>query len=145
MKKRSMICGIMLFLVILSSATLARAQGDPEDIVPILSQSIQSTQIVTFQLQQFLLQKAPKLPSPQSAAQWTAESQQIREDLLNDVIFHGWPKDWSTRHLSSRTWAAFLQARDIRYIKFGMKLCPASMLPRCCMSPNTSPGENQQY
>jgi dienelactone hydrolase len=89
-----MIFKSLLVFVILSSVTLAKAQGDPEDIVPILSQSIQSPQIVTFQLQQFVLQKAPKLPSPRSAAEWTAGAQQIRQHLLNDVIFHGWPQSW---------------------------------------------------
>src|ERR1035437_1744709 len=85
---------VLLILAILSSATLARAQADPLDIVPILSAPIQSRQVTTFQLQQFLLQKTPKLPTPQSAEQWTSEAQQIRQHLLNDVVFHGWSHDW---------------------------------------------------
>jgi dienelactone hydrolase len=88
----SRIC--VAFVMILSSTTLARAQADPRVIVPILSRPIQSREVVTFQLQQYLLSKAPSLPDPSSAERWTAESQQIRQRLLNDVIFHGWPKNW---------------------------------------------------
>jgi Dipeptidyl aminopeptidases/acylaminoacyl-peptidases len=36
------------------------------------------------------------LQVPETASQWTAQAQQIRTHLLNDVIFHGWPKEWIT-------------------------------------------------
>jgi dienelactone hydrolase len=50
--------------------------------------------VVTYQMQEYLLQRAPKLPHPASGAEWTAESQRIREHVLEDVVFHGWPKVW---------------------------------------------------
>ncbi len=81
-------------LAIVLSATWVKAQADPQVIQPILSEQLQSQQVVTFQLQQFLERKVPVLPAPTSAEQWTAEAQQIRQHLLNDVIFHGWPKEW---------------------------------------------------
>lgn len=84
----------MLVLGILLSATLARAQAVPQDIEPILKQQLQSQQVVTFQLQQFLMSRVPKLPTPASAEQWTVEAQRIRRHLLQDVIFHGWPRVW---------------------------------------------------
>ena len=85
---------MLLVLVILFSATSARAQADPSDIKPILTQRLQSGGVVTFQLQQFLMGAAPKLPNPSDAKQWTAEAGQIRRHLVNDVIFHGWPQEW---------------------------------------------------
>lgn len=93
-KVRRMSVRVLLSLVILWSATIALAQADPSDIIPILNAPIQSRQVTTFQLQQFLLRKAPKLPAPRSAEQWTSEAHQIRQHLLNDVVFHGWPHDW---------------------------------------------------
>ena len=33
-------------------------------------------------------------PTATSAQQWTAEANRLRQHLLNDVVFHGWPKDW---------------------------------------------------
>ncbi|MGH9397805.1 MAG: alpha/beta hydrolase family protein [Terriglobia bacterium] len=84
----------LLLAAVLLAAPLLRAQAIPEDIEPILEQPLQSPQVVTFQLQQFLMKKVPKLPDPQTAGQWTAEAQRIRRHLLQDVIFHGWPPQW---------------------------------------------------
>ena len=60
----------------------------------ILPTQLQSPEVVTYQMQQFLLQRLPKLPHPASAEEWTAEAQRIRQRVLNDVIYHGWPKAW---------------------------------------------------
>ena len=94
MKEDGMKVRNLLALLILLSATIAFAQSDPSDIAPILNEPIQSKQVVAFQLQQFLLQKVPKLPTPQSAERWTAEAQQIRQHLLKNVVYHGWPQEW---------------------------------------------------
>lgn len=84
----------LLVLAILMSPTFVRAQADPTFIEPILTQQIQPPQVVTFQLQQFLLGKVPELTVPSSAEQWTAQEQRIRRHLLDDVVFHGWPQEW---------------------------------------------------
>ena len=83
-----------LTLLILSIPMLGVAQSDPATIAPILEQPIQSREVATFQLQQFLLKRSPRLPDVSTAQQWTAQSEQIRQKLLNDVIFHGWPSEW---------------------------------------------------
>jgi dienelactone hydrolase len=83
----------LVFAIILT-ATLAKAQSDPDDIVPILSERLQSAEVATFQLQQFLMQRVPKLPNPSSAGQWGSEAQRVRQRLLQNVIFHGWPAQW---------------------------------------------------
>jgi len=84
----------LLVLAILMSPTFVRAQADATVIEPILTQQIQPPQVVTFQLQQFLLGKVPELTVPSSAEQWTAQEQRIRRHLLDDVVFHGWPQEW---------------------------------------------------
>jgi hypothetical protein len=85
---------VLLVMAIFLGTMFVKAQADPEIIQPILSEQLQSQQVVTYQLQQFLEKKVPVLPTPTSAEQWTAEAQRIRQHLLNDVIFHGWPKEW---------------------------------------------------
>jgi dienelactone hydrolase len=77
----------------LLSAAAAFAQTAPDTVKPILKQPLQSKKVVTFQLQQFVLGHAPKLPHPSSATQWTAEENRIQEHALK-IIFHGWHKDW---------------------------------------------------
>ena len=84
----------LLVAVILLSPVMLKAQADPEVIQPILAQQLQAPQVVTFQLQRFLQTRVPALPNPTSAEGWTAEAQRIRDHVLNDVVFHGWPREW---------------------------------------------------
>lgn len=86
--------GMLLVVMILLGGGWAGAQTVPGVIEPILSKRLQPAQAVTFQLQHFLLKRAPKLPTPASAAEWTGEAQRIRKHVLQDVFFHGWPAQW---------------------------------------------------
>jgi dienelactone hydrolase len=89
---------MLLVISTLMAAAILKAQAVPDDIRPILSQTLQSRKVTTFQLQQFLIRRAPKLPSPSGAAQWTREAETISHHLLRDVIFHGWPEEWVNSH-----------------------------------------------
>ncbi len=80
-------------VLLITSAAFGAAQTAPETAEPILKQPLQPQQVVTFQLQQFVLEHAPKRPHPLTAQEWTDEEGHIRQHTL-DVIFHGWPKDW---------------------------------------------------
>ena len=60
----------------------------------ILSQPIQSSEVVEFQLQQYLMRRVPKLPRPASKEQWLKEAERLRTHLLENVILAGWPKAW---------------------------------------------------
>ena len=83
-----------LFLFLFFRTNLAWAQAEPEPVGVVLSEEIQSPQVSVFQLRQYLLRHVAKPPAPASAQQWTAESKRLREHLLKDVVFHGWPKVW---------------------------------------------------
>ena len=84
----------LLVLAVLMSGVTLKAQADPEIVPPILNRQLQSPQLVTFQLQQFLQAKVPALVVPASAEKWTDEAQRVRRHLLDEVVFHGWPQDW---------------------------------------------------
>ncbi len=83
-------------IVILLAFTAASAAGQsrPRDIARILEQRLETPDVVAFQVRQYLFQHISRLPSPESAAQWTAEAERIRRHLLDDIVFHGWPKAW---------------------------------------------------
>lgn len=83
---------IAAFLVLGSIG--ATAQTVPGTIHQFLPKRLQPASVVAYQMQEFLLQRAPKLPQPNRAVQWTSESQQIREHMLKDIVYHGWPKAW---------------------------------------------------
>jgi hypothetical protein len=86
----------LLITFVLLGSTVAAAQSSQEMVDEFLPNPLQSPEVVTYQMQQFLMAHAPKLPHPLSAAHWTAEAQRIRLHVLNDVVYHGWPEAWVT-------------------------------------------------
>jgi hypothetical protein len=72
------------------------AQSEPRPVGAILSEPILSPEVSLFQLRQYLLSRVAKPPAPASAQEWTTESRRLRERLLKDVVFHGWPQAWIT-------------------------------------------------
>jgi dienelactone hydrolase len=87
--------GICCLAVVLLTS-VASAQIDANHIREILDPPLQPRQVVTYQLQQYILQRAPQLPAPGTAQQWTEQADRIRRHVLNDVVFHGWPQEWVT-------------------------------------------------
>jgi len=81
-------------LLVLLSGPCAFAQSAARAVKPILDHSLQAREVATFELQEYLMRRAPHLPAPVGAGQWSAEAERIRQHLLNDVIFHGWPQAW---------------------------------------------------
>ena len=48
---------------------------------------------VTNQLRHCLVNLVAQPPSPTTASQWSQESKHLREHWLNDVVYHGWPRE----------------------------------------------------
>src|SRR3990172_7261580 len=80
----------------LLSAGRAFAQSEPRQATVVLAEEILSPNVSLFQMKQYLLKRIAKPPAPTSAQQWTAEAKRLREHLLKDVVFHGWPQEWVT-------------------------------------------------
>jgi len=36
----------------------------------------------------------PPLPKPSSAKQWSDDEKRLRQRILRDVVYHGWPQEW---------------------------------------------------
>ncbi|HEY7095793.1 MAG TPA: hypothetical protein VH437_03665 [Terriglobales bacterium] len=83
-----------IILTLTVSITPALAQTEPQYLEGILKDESLSPDVALFQLRQFILNRVGKLPAPGSATEWTSESSRIRSQLVKDVVFHGWPKDW---------------------------------------------------
>jgi dienelactone hydrolase len=83
-----------LGLTVLLFAGLAFAQTEARQLRPILSEEILAPQVAVFQLRQYIVDRVAEPPTPTSAPQWTAEAAKVREQLLKEVVFHGWPREW---------------------------------------------------
>jgi dienelactone hydrolase len=83
--------------VLIASLTLvasAMGQSRARDLAVVLQTPLETPDVVAFQLRQYMYQRIPKLNTPATAAQWTAEADKMRKHLLDDVVFHGWPRAW---------------------------------------------------
>jgi hypothetical protein len=84
------------FLAIaLAAGPAVFAQTDPQYLADILKDEILSANVGNFQLRNYILKKVGTLPAPSSSAEWNNESKRIRQELLNGIVFHGWPPEWT--------------------------------------------------
>jgi len=73
---------------------MARAQTQPRQVAEVLAPELQTPDVVAFQLRNYLMRKAPRLPEARRAEEWTAEARRLRRRVLEEVVFHGWPREW---------------------------------------------------
>src|SRR5580700_3245050 len=83
-----------ILILALLIAGLASAQSRARDLEPILAKPLETPDVVTFQLRQYLYGHLTKLPAASSAEQWKTQSEKLRKHALDDVVFHGWPREW---------------------------------------------------
>lgn len=86
----------LLAVLIVSSAVMAWAQMEGEDdIRPLLKDEILSPALAEFQVRQYIVNATAPLPKPPATPQqWTTAAEKLRHHLLDDVVYHGWPKEW---------------------------------------------------
>ncbi len=60
----------------------------------MLEERIQASGVSAFQLQRYLSKRIPKPPTASSSDLWRLEEKKIRRHVLDDVAFHGWPREW---------------------------------------------------
>ena len=87
-------CATFVLPLLVLGSRVARAQSEAEQIAPILGEEILSPGAATLELKQYLLRHVAPPPEATTASDWTAKSARLREHLLRDVVFHGWPKAW---------------------------------------------------
>jgi hypothetical protein len=71
-----------------------QSQTDPNQIGPLLSTPIQAPEVTAAEFYRYVTGKIPRLSPPKTDAEWTAETKRLRRHLLDEVIFHGWPREW---------------------------------------------------
>ena len=80
--------------LLLALAPLVFAQADASGLAPVLREEILPPAVALNELREHIVARVAKPPSAGSAAEWTESAGRLRRHLLNDVVFHGWPKAW---------------------------------------------------
>jgi len=85
----------LVAVLMVSWAAMAWAQGEAEDIQTILKDEILPPAVAEFQIRQYLVNATTPLPKvPATPQEWTSAAARLRHHLLDDVVYHGWPKEW---------------------------------------------------
>ena len=83
---------LVSLILVLPGPALAQAEAD--NLEPILKEELLAPAVALHQLREHIVQRVPKPPAPRSAAEWTEAAKSMRQKLLSDVVFHGWPAEW---------------------------------------------------
>ena len=59
-----------------------------------LKAPVGDARIGAYQVQQFLMARIPRLPHPPAPEAWQAEAERLRKHTLDDIAYHGWPREW---------------------------------------------------
>jgi dienelactone hydrolase len=111
-------------LAVFLLTSVASAQIDANHIREILTPPLQPRQVATYQLQQYILKRAPQLPAPATAQAWTEQPDHIRRHVLNDVVFHGWPQEWVTMPPKFEDLGYLPSGKGYRIKKFRYEIVP---------------------
>src|SRR5947207_3476881 len=69
-------------------------QSDPDEIGQVLGEEILAPSVAVHQVKSYILSRVAPPPTVTNAPQWTEEEKRLRQHLLQDVVFHGWPDEW---------------------------------------------------
>src|SRR5690349_14537641 len=106
------------------AARLLLAQSSPSQVRPILEQPLMTPDAVAFELRQYLRHKTPKLAIPRTSGEWNVEARRIRERVLNDVVFHGWPREWVNTPVRVEETGAAISGDGYRIRKLRYEIVP---------------------
>jgi hypothetical protein len=87
------IAGLLPCLLGIGAAS-GYAQVSKPYVEEVLAQPSRDVPSREYQLQEFVLKSIPQLPTPTTPALWSAEEDRVRKHVLNDIAYHGWPREW---------------------------------------------------
>jgi len=91
--RRACLFCLSLLAFALASGT-AFAQSEPEETSQVLGEEILAPSAALLQIKSYTLGRVAPPPVATNAQQWTEQAKHLRQHLLQDVVFHGWPSEW---------------------------------------------------
>ncbi len=85
---------LLPLLTLLFPSGSALGQSEPEEVSQVLGEEILAPSTALHQMKSYILGRVAPPPTATSAEQWTEQAKRLRQHLLQDVVFHGWPKEW---------------------------------------------------
>lgn len=77
---------------LLAAGSLLFAQAEPREVARLLEPPLHSPDAVALELRHYLMARVPGLPQP--SPDWPETARRLRERILAEIVFHGWPREW---------------------------------------------------
>ena len=132
---------ITSLLILFFAANLAHAQSDAQQVGAILGEEVLPALVANFQVRDFLLERIADPPSPSGAQDWTAQARRLRAHLLNDVVFHGWPKEWVNSPPKFEDLGVFTSGPGYRMRKLRYEIVPGFLSTAILYEPERLSGK----
>src|SRR5213083_175081 len=110
----------------------ASAQTTAHSVVSVLEERIQPNAVTAYQLQSYLAKRIPSLSPPISSDKWSSEEARIRNHVLEDVAFHGWPREWIDAAPRFHETDVIESDKGTGCASCGMRLCRVLSLRQSC-------------
>ena len=81
-------------LLLLASSALLWPQSKSAQLRLLLEPPLTTAEQAANEIRQYFFTRIPQLPAQPTAASWTAEQKRIREKVLREVVYNGWPEEW---------------------------------------------------
>lgn len=133
-----------LLLSILSPilfAAPAPCQTDSERIVPLLAPQIQAPDVTSYELRRYIAARIPALPAARTAEEWTTEANRLRQRLLSEVVFRGWPQEWVSAPLKAEDLGPMPSGKGYRIRKLRFEIIPGFQTVGILYEPATITGK----
>jgi dienelactone hydrolase len=85
---------LWLLSLALALPCCALAQAEADNLEAVLKGELLAPAVALHELRSHIVARVPKPPAPRSAAEWTDAAKTLRQKLVSDVVFHGWPAEW---------------------------------------------------
>ncbi|MGC2547436.1 MAG: acetylxylan esterase, partial [Silvibacterium sp.] len=92
-RRRLQVAGLLPWILGMGAIS-GYAQVSKPYVEKSLAQPMQDVASREFELQEYLFKRFPPLPAPTTPALWTAEEGRVRKHILDDIAYHGWPREW---------------------------------------------------
>jgi dienelactone hydrolase len=126
---------------IFSTPSALYAQANTDQIGSTLKQELQPAEVAEFQLRQYLMSRVKPLPSPANAEEWTAEASRLRQYALEEVIFHGWPREWVSAQPRFEDYGLIPSGKGYRTRKLRYEIVPGFWSTALLYEPETPTGK----
>ncbi len=131
---------LLACLLIGPAAPFSFAQTDARSVEPLLEPRIQPENVTAYELRRYIARRIPELHVPAAAEQWTAQAKQLRSRLLNEIVFHGWPREWVESAPKFQDLGVFASGPGYRIRKLRYEIVPGFESTAVLYEPETIRG-----